>query len=90
VPTHFATGRKLCGAQLILCVRWILARDKMEPDVKTAWLAEQKKQAWQKAYTEMRAKYIVLLPGPSDKEATQTPFPPPKKQVPAPSGEGPL
>lgn len=64
--------------------------EEMEPDVKIAWLAEQKKQAWQKAYTEMRAKYIVLLPGPSDKEAAQLPVPPPKKQVPAPSGEGPL
>jgi parvulin-like peptidyl-prolyl isomerase len=66
------------------------AFEEMEPDVKTAWLADQKKQAWQKAYTDMRAKYIVLLPGPSDKEAAQTPAPPAKKQVPAPSGEGPL
>jgi peptidyl-prolyl cis-trans isomerase C len=68
----------------------IPAFEEMEPDIKTAWLAEQKKQAWQKAYTEMRAKYIVLLPGPSDKEAAQAPISPPKKQVPAPSGEGPL
>ncbi len=68
----------------------IPAFDEMEPDVKTAWLAEQKQQAWQKAYTEMRAKYSVLLPGPSDQEAAQAPVPPPKKQVPAPSGEGPL
>ncbi|MDR3749096.1 MAG: peptidylprolyl isomerase [Acidobacteriota bacterium] len=68
----------------------IPAFEEMEPDVKTAWLAEQKRQAWQKAYTEMRAKYNVLLPGPSDKEAVQAPVPPPKKQVPAPSGEGPL
>ena len=66
------------------------AFEEMEPDVKTAWLADQKKQAWQKAYTDMRAKYIVLLPGPSDKEAAQAPVSPPKKQVPAPSGEGPL
>src|SRR5271166_3118565 len=35
----------------------IPAFEEMEPDVKTAWLAEQKKQAWQRAYTEMRAKY---------------------------------
>ena len=68
----------------------IPAFEEMEPDVKTAWLADQKKQAWLKAYTEMRAKYILLLPGPSDKEAAQAPVPPPKKQVPAPSGEGPL
>ncbi|HEY4959571.1 MAG TPA: peptidylprolyl isomerase [Terriglobales bacterium] len=68
----------------------IPAFEEMEPDVKTAWLAEQKKQAWQKAYTEMRAKYTVLLPAPPEKGAVQTPGPPPKKQVPAPSGEGPL
>jgi len=68
----------------------IPAFEEMEPDVKTAWLAEQKQQAWQKAYAEMRAKYAVLLPGPSDKEAAQAPVPPPKKQVPASSGEGPL
>jgi hypothetical protein len=68
----------------------IPAFEEMEPDVKTAWLGEQKQQAWRKAYAEMRAKYTVLLPGPSDKEAAQAPVPPPKKQVPAPSGEAPL
>jgi len=68
----------------------IPAFEEMEPDVKTAWLAEQKKQAWQKAYADMRAKYSVLLPAPSDKDALQAPGPPPKKQLPAPSGEGPL
>jgi peptidyl-prolyl cis-trans isomerase C len=67
----------------------IPAFEEMEPDVKTAWLADQKQQAWKKAYAEMRAKYIVLLPGPSEKEAAQAPVPP-KKQVPAPSGEAPL
>jgi peptidyl-prolyl cis-trans isomerase C len=67
----------------------IPAFEEMEPDVKTDWLAEQKQQAWQKAYAEMRAKYTVLLPAPSDKEATQAPVPP-KKQIPAPSGEAPL
>ena len=68
----------------------IPAFEEMEPEVKTAWLAEQKQQAWQKAYTEMRAKYAVLLPAPPDTNASQAPAPPPKKQVPAPSGEGPL
>jgi peptidyl-prolyl cis-trans isomerase C len=38
--------------------------EEIEPDVKTAWLGEQKAQAWQKAYAEMRAKYTVLLPAP--------------------------
>src|SRR5271165_3046915 len=63
----------------------IPAFEEMEPDVKTAWLAEQKRQAWQKAYTEMRAKYTVLLPNPGDQPAANTP--PKPKQVPAPSGE---
>jgi hypothetical protein len=38
--------------------------EEIEPDVKTAWLAEQKAKAWEKAYKEMRAKYTVLLPAP--------------------------
>ena len=40
------------------------AFEEIEADVKTAWLGEQKTQAWQKAYKEMRAKYTVLLPAP--------------------------
>jgi hypothetical protein len=36
--------------------------EEIEPDVKTAWLSEQKALAWEKAYKEMRAKYTVLLP----------------------------
>ena len=38
--------------------------EEIESDVKTAWLAEQKTLAWEKAYKEMRAKYNVLLPAP--------------------------
>jgi parvulin-like peptidyl-prolyl isomerase len=70
----------------------IPALEEIEPDVKAAWLGEQKATAWQKAYTEMRAKYVVLLPGPSEKEADQAPVPPPKTKVPVPtpSGEAPL
>jgi peptidyl-prolyl cis-trans isomerase C len=68
----------------------IPAFEEMEPDVKTAWLGEQKRQAWQKAYGEMRSKYTVLLPAPPDKGAPQAPTPPPAKQAPAPSGEAPL
>ena len=68
----------------------IPALEEIEPDVRTAWLGEQKATAWQKVYAEMRAKYTVLLPDPSDKEAGHAPVPPPKKQVPAPSGEAPL
>jgi peptidyl-prolyl cis-trans isomerase C len=68
----------------------IPALEEIEPDVKAAWLGEQKATAWQKAYSEMRAKYAVLLPAPSDKEAAQAPVPPPKTKVPIPSGEAPL
>jgi peptidyl-prolyl cis-trans isomerase C len=67
----------------------IPAFEEIEPDVKTAWLGEQKQQALQKAYQEMRAKYTVLLPAPSDEQTAQA-VPPQKKQVPAPSGEGSL
>jgi hypothetical protein len=66
----------------------IPAFEEIEPDVKTAWLSQQKQQAWQKAYAEMRAKYTVLLPAPPSKEAAQAPTPPPKQQVPSSSGEG--
>jgi hypothetical protein len=68
----------------------IPAFEEMEPDVKTAWLAEQKKQAWQKAYTEMRAKYTVLLPAPPDKQTADAPAPRPKNEIPTASREGPL
>jgi peptidyl-prolyl cis-trans isomerase C len=40
--------------------------EEVEPDVKTAWLGEQKALAWEKTYTEMRAKYSVFLPGPPE------------------------
>jgi len=68
----------------------IPALEEIEPDVKTAWLGEQKANAWQKAYGEMRAKYTVLLPAPPDKEAASAPTPPPKTQTPSASGEAPL
>jgi peptidyl-prolyl cis-trans isomerase C len=38
----------------------------VEPDVKTAWLGEQKAVAWDKAYKAMRSKYTVLLPALPD------------------------
>jgi peptidyl-prolyl cis-trans isomerase C len=44
------------------------AFEEVEPDVRTAWLGEQKAEAWRKAYTEMRGKYTVLLPVPPDGE----------------------
>ncbi len=43
------------------------AFEEIEPDVKTAWLSEQKAFAWEKAYKGMRAKYTVLLPAPPER-----------------------
>ncbi len=68
----------------------IPAFEEIEPDVKTAWLGEQKRQAWEKAYAEMRAKYTVLLPAPPSEEAARTSAPPPKKQIPTSMGTAPL
>jgi len=91
-PIESGYGWHLVFVDTVILGR-IPAFEEMEPDVKTAWLGEQKATAWQKAYAEMRAKYAVLLPAPPDKDATaQAPMPaPPKpKEALAPSGEGPL
>jgi len=40
------------------------AFEEVEPDVKTAWLASRKAEAWDKAYREMRAKYELVFPVP--------------------------
>jgi peptidyl-prolyl cis-trans isomerase C len=68
----------------------IPAFEEMEPDVKTAWLAEQKQLAWTTAYKEMRDKYTVLLPSAPEDKSVQTPTPPPTTKVPASSESGPL
>jgi len=60
------------------------AFEEIEPDVRTAWLGEQKALAWEKAYKQMRANYTVLLPAPPESSAA-----PPASQTtkgPAPSG----
>ena len=64
------------------------AFEEIEPDVKTAWLAEQKALAWEKAYKDMRAKYVVLLPAPPDKQMASTAAPPRRKEILTSSGEG--
>ena len=47
--------------------------EEVEPDVKAAWLADQREQASRKAYEAMRTKYTVSLPAPPDKQtATAT------------------
>ena len=43
--------------------------EEIESDVRIAWLGEQKKNSWESAYREMRAKYTVLLPAPPDDAA---------------------
>jgi hypothetical protein len=45
------------------------ALGEIESEVKTAWLNDQKEQAWRKAYKEMRANYSVLLPRPPDDQS---------------------
>ena len=40
--------------------------EEVEPELKTAWLSEQKALAWQKTYQDMRAKYTLLLPKPPE------------------------
>jgi peptidyl-prolyl cis-trans isomerase C len=61
------------------------AFEEVEADVKIAWLAEQKVQAWQKTYQDMRAKYMVLLPAPAE-GASETGETSRSKQGPAVSG----
>jgi peptidyl-prolyl cis-trans isomerase C len=67
----------------------IPAFEEIEPDVKTAWLADQKERAWAKAYADMRAKYSVFLPGKPETLSSGDPAPPPKTEIPTSSGEGP-
>ena len=38
--------------------------EEVEPDVKTAWLADQKAEQWRTAYAKIRAKYEVVAPQP--------------------------
>jgi peptidyl-prolyl cis-trans isomerase C len=52
------------------------AFEEIEPDIKTAWLAEQKAMAVDRAYKDMRAKYTVLLPAPPDEKAGAAPLSP--------------
>ena len=42
----------------------VSAFEEVEPDVKTAWLAARKTDAWDKAYKTMRAKYELVVPAP--------------------------
>jgi len=64
------------------------ALEEVESEVKTAWLSEQKAQAWERVYKSLRSKYTVLLPAPPDKQTASAPPPPPKKEISTTSGEG--
>ncbi len=64
------------------------AFEEIEADVKTTWLGEQKAEAWEKAYKEIRAKYTVLLPVPPDKESPRADAASPGKKIPASSNGG--
>jgi len=88
-PIESGLGWHLVFVDTVILGR-VPAFEEIEPDVKTAWLGEQKSLAWEKAYKEMRAKYRVLLPAPPDKNVPTPPIPPAPTQVPAPSGEGAL
>ena len=69
----------------------IPAFEEIEPEVKTAWLGDQKATEWQKAYADMRARYTVMLPGPpSDAASAPATSTPVRKQIPVASGEAPL
>ena len=68
----------------------IPAFEEVEADVKSAWLADQRDQAWHKAYETMRAKYTVSLPAPPKKQTVNATRPVlPKRGIPSSSGEGP-
>jgi len=49
------------------------AFEEIEPDVRIAWLGEQKKRGWENAYREVRAKYTVLMPAPPPDTAPVAP-----------------
>ena len=65
----------------------IPAFEEVEENVKGAWLSDQKRDAWQRAYEQMRAKYTVLLPAPAEQQSSGVPSE--ATEIPAPSGEGP-
>ena len=64
------------------------AFEEIEPDVKTAWLAEQKAKGWEKAYKEMREKYTVLLPAPPDSASASAAPAVRRREIPTSSVEG--
>jgi len=65
------------------------AFEEIEGDVRTTWLSAQKASAWEKAYKDMRAKYVVMLPAPPDTQAgARIAATPRRREIPGSSGEG--
>ena len=62
--------------------------EEVQPEVKAAWLGDQKQQALQKAYRAMRAKYTILLPDDAQQRPAGVPLKP--SRIPVLSPEGPL
>jgi hypothetical protein len=47
--------------------------EEVEAEVKTAWLAARKAEAWEEAYEKMRAKYVLALPAPPAEKPSEAP-----------------
>jgi len=81
-PIESGFGWHLVYVDTVISGR-VPAFEEVEPEVKTAWLAGQKAQAWDKAYKDMRSKYTVLLPAPPGNESAAAPSAAPKWSAPA-------
>jgi hypothetical protein len=79
-PIESGLGWHLVFVDTVLPGR-VPAFEEIEQDVKTAWLTEQKAQAWQTSYKDMRAKYTILLPAAAGMAQ-------PASEAIAPSGKG--
>jgi peptidyl-prolyl cis-trans isomerase C len=82
-PIESGFGWHLVFVDTVISGR-VPAFEEVEADVRTARLGEQKAQAWEKAYKELRAKYTVLLPAPP--ETSVAPSSSQVTKAPAPSG----
>ena len=69
-PIEFGFGWHLVFIDTAIPAR-TPAFEEIEPNVKQAWLADQKAKAFKQAYDEMRAKYTILLPAPPPEGAPQ-------------------
>ncbi|MGH7802360.1 MAG: peptidylprolyl isomerase, partial [Thermodesulfobacteriota bacterium] len=49
--------------------------EEVEPDVRSAWIEEQRAETKRKMFEAMRVRYEVVLPKPIDKEASKANLP---------------